>query len=361
MFKRPLVFLIAFCLLIVMGWYGYHQFFGGKNGKQGQMPPTFIETEIASQKQWQKTLLANGTLTASEGIMLTPEVSGRVTGIYITSGQFVTKGTPLVQLYPDLIQAQLDKAKALFEVDSVNYSRLDALYKKGFYDKFDLDKAKGQLDGDKADVDLYQAQLDQRLIKAPFDGMLGIRKISLGDYLNPGDSIISLQAIDPIRADFSVPDIYVNQIKVGNKVVVTSRALTKKYIGSVMALNSKVNEDTRTLDVRSQIPNTNHELIPGTYVQVIIYLGQVENQFLLSQDAIAYDLSGPYVYKVVNNHAVKTAVKLGGKLANNQVIVIDGVSAGDVIITAGQLKLFDGAPVAVKPASQPPAAMTVNS
>lgn len=360
MLKRVLVFLVVLCFVIIISWYGYDKFFAGKNGKAGQMPITAVTTAVVSQREWQQTILANGQLTAGEGITLAPEVQGRVTGIYFKSGQFVKKETPLVQLYPDILKANLAKALASLSIDQDTYERYAQLYQKGFYAKLNLDIAKAQVAQDQANVDSIRSNLDQLLIKAPFDGMLGIRQISLGQYLNAGDAITSLQAIDPIFADFSVPDIYVNQIKIGNVVVVTSRAIGATYQGKVFAINSRVNSDTRTLDVRSAIPNPAHALVPGTYVQVTVYFGQPAMFIILSQDAIAYDLSGPYVYKVVNNRAVKAPVKLGDKLDNNEVIVLQGLKEGDVIVTAGQLKLSDGAPVVVQPMT-PAATPTVNS
>jgi membrane fusion protein (multidrug efflux system) len=348
--NRPVVSFIILCLVVVLAWYAFSKLFGGDEGQQ-KMPPTLVETTVAKQQAWQKNILANGTLTASEGIALAPEVPGRVTKIYFESGEYVKQGTPVVQLYPDIIKAQLAKAHAQLNVDKNNFERYNKLYQRGYYDKLDLDKAAALVESDQADVDYYNAQLDQLLIKAPFDGLLGIRQISLGDYLNAGTLITNLNAIDPIRADFSVPDIYVNQIRVGDKITIASRALDATYDGTVMALNSKVNEDTRTLDVRAKIPNANHKLTPGTYVQVTVYLGNSINPIILPQDAIVYDLSGPYVYKVVDQRAVKTDIKLGEKTDNNEVMVLDGLTAGDVVVTAGQLKLFDNAPVMV---SQPP-------
>lgn len=344
--KRLIISIIIICLILVTTWFGYNYFFATSKSQIRQAYPTVVTTETAQQRQWQEKIQEIGSLSTSEGIVVAPETSGRVTQIYFKSGQYVEANTPLVQLYPDIIKAQLAKAKATLKLSTANLQRYTTLYKKGYYNIADLEKAKATVQEDQADVDNYQAKLEQTLIQAPFSGQLGLRQISLGDYLNAGDAIVNLQALDPIRVDFNVPEIYIDQIKKGDKITLTSAALSNQvYTGSIYAFDSKIDENARTLGVRARVPNEGHKLIPGTFVEVTIYLGKPVNQIIIPATAIVYQLDGNYVYLMKNHKAVKTQVTLGQKLDDNQVIITNGIKIGDTVITEGQLKLFDDSPV----------------
>ena len=198
MFKKIITTLFTVCLIATPA-------FAAKKEKM-QMPPTVVSTAQVQQKNWQDSIMETGTLTAYNGIMLSPEMQGRITKIYFKSGQMVKKGDPLIQIYPDVYEAKLERAKAQLKKSTSDYKRYLELYKKGFVDKSTLDSYTASMDSDKADVDQYVANLNELLIKAPFDAKVGLRKISLGDYVKPGDQLVSLQSLDPIRADFYVPD-----------------------------------------------------------------------------------------------------------------------------------------------------------
>jgi len=343
--KKITIALIIIGILALAAWFGYRYFMTlmiAKYMAAYKPPPTVVQIQNAKKQTWQPTIKATGSLSAGEGITVTTEVPGRITKIFFKSGTFVTKNTPLIQLYQKIIQAQLDKAKSQLALDKANLVRFTALFKKGYYDKADLDKAKAQVEGDQADVNHSQAQLDQTTIKASFSGRLGLRQISLGDYLNPGNPIVDLQAIDPIRVDFNIPEIYLGQIKIGNKITITSRALKDQtYTGKVFALNSKVDPNSRMLGMRAHIPNKNHSLVPGTFVEVTVYLEDAQTPIVIPQTAVLYSLEGSYVYLMKNHKAVKTPITLGQKLDDNRIIVAKGLQVNDPIIIGGQEKLHD--------------------
>jgi membrane fusion protein (multidrug efflux system) len=315
---------------------------------QKKLPPTVVQVVKAQQKQWQPSIEATGSLSAFNGIMLSAEVAGRITKIHFVSGKYVHAGELLLEIYPNVIQAQLAHSKAQLKQSEVDYQRNLKLYKKGFVDKATLDTKIAQRDEDQADVNSFKAQLNQHLIHAPFSGKLGLRKISLGDYVNPGQPLVNLQSIDPIRVDFSVPQQYFDQIKVGDRVVISSKALPKNYTGTIYALESKVDENTRMLDMRAKIANGNHILVPGTFVEVKIKIKHAEPVVVIPATAIVYSEGDNYVYRMINHKAVQTKVTLRKLLKNNQVIVEKGLRSGDLVIIGGQVKLFNGAPVATE-------------
>jgi membrane fusion protein (multidrug efflux system) len=308
-----------------------------------KMPPTVVIPVAAKMQQWQDSIIAVGSLNAFDGTMLTPEVTGRVTKVYFTSGQYIEKGQPIIQLYPDITLAQLEKAKAQYKLSQLDYERNKKLYELKYVDRATLDKYQATMESNRADVDTLNAQLNQLLIRAPFSGNLGLNKISIGDYLKPGDVIVSLQRVDPIRVDFSVPDVYLNQIKVDNAIEITARAFEKRYFGKIIAIDSAVNTNTRAIAMRGMVPNPEHILVPGTFVEVSIKVGPITNVIVVPQTAIVYASSGNFVYRLINHKAVKTLITLGKKLENNQIVVASGLKSGEIIVAEGQTKLHDGA------------------
>jgi len=321
--------------------------------KTTHVPPYTVSLFKVKKADWQKTILATGSLSSFYGIMVKAETSGRITKIFFKSGEYVKKGTPLVQIYPDILAAQLTKAEARLKLSQINYMRYLDLYKTGFYSKSDLDKAHTTVKNNQGEVNQIKAQLVQTHIIAPFSGQLGLRLISLGDYLSPGKEIINLESIEPIRVDFSVPEIYLGEIKLGDKVTMTTRAYPKAtFTGKIYAFNSLVNTGSRSLDVWATIPNKDHKLLPGMYVEVTIYLGKKQSVMMAPQTAIVYTLDGDYVYRYIDHKAVKTKITLGPKLKDDWVIIKSGVKVGDEIISDGQVKLTDGAPVMTQAEAQ---------
>ncbi|MBN1684063.1 MAG: efflux RND transporter periplasmic adaptor subunit [Gammaproteobacteria bacterium] len=311
-----------------------------------QMPPTAVQVAPVKMAKFQNSFQATGSLAASQGITVTPEISGRITKIYFKSGQSAKKDDPLVQIYDGIIKAQLDKAKADLKLKKANYERYLKLYQEHFFEKAGLDQMEAELDGAKADVAQLEATLSQTLIRAPFDGQLGLRQISVGDYVAPGTKIVNLQAVDPIDVNFSIPETYLHAVKIGNKISIKSQTdPNKSYFGKIDAFNALIDSTTRTLDARATIPNPDYTLIPGSFAEVTVYFGDQNPVTLIPQTAILYSTAGNYVYRFVNNKAVKTMITLGQKLENNEVIIHSGLNVGDQVIVGGQMKLQDGAPV----------------
>lgn len=316
-----------------------------KSGK-GNMPPTVVKTYDVKQQNWQDSIVVVGSLSAFNGVLLSSEISGRITSVNVHEGQNVKKGDLLIEIYPDIVQAQLQKDKAQLVYNQKTYERYLALAGKGYVSQSDLDNQKAQLDMNKAAVASDMANLKQHYITAPFSGRLGVTKISLGDYVNSGTELVSLQQLDPIRVDFNIPDSYLSQIKKGDQVEISSKAFAQKYTGTIYALDSVVDTDTRTLAARAKVPNPGNTLVPGTYVQVVVRMLKPQATIVIPQIAIVYSSSGDFVYLMTADHkALKTSVTLGDKIADGLVIVNKGLKVGDMVITEGQMKLFDGSPV----------------
>jgi membrane fusion protein (multidrug efflux system) len=316
--------------------------------KKGQWatPPVVVTTSAVQQKEWQETINATGSLFSLESITITPEIEGRVIKIYFQSGQTLKQGEALLELDSAAIAAQLKKAIAQLKVSQSNYDRFYQLYLKKFYDEADLDQAKAIVESNQADVDQLNSQLEKTLIKAPFNGKIGLRQVSVGEYLTPGKAIADFQSLDPLYVEFSVPEVYVAKIQLGNKINLISHAFPDKpYEGHTYAIDSTIDQNTRTLNVRAKIPNPEHQLMPGLFTEVTIYIGTPKQIMIIPQTAIVYAREGNFVYRFIDHKAVKTDVTLGEKLPDNQIIITKGLTENDIVILGGQVKLQDGSNV----------------
>ncbi len=318
---------------------------------EDKAPPVYVNVIKAGTKTWQEDINATGTLIADQGVVISADVSGRVTQIYFKSGNYVKAGTPLIQLFPDILKAQLRQYQATLNLAKLNFDRFQSLYKKNATSQSELDTARAKYNEAEADVIKTQAQLAQTTIKAPFSGYLGIRKINVGAYLSAGDAIVNLEDTDPMFVDFSIPEVFVKKIAKGQSIEIYSPTYGKrKFKGKIVALESLINPDTRMLEVRAAIPNKDNILTPGSFVVVDVYVGQPKNLVFIPQTAIQYSEEGDYVYVVKNNKAVKTSVKLGRREDKN-IYIVSGLKAGEQVVTAGAQRLYDGAQVVIEKAN----------
>jgi membrane fusion protein (multidrug efflux system) len=316
------------------------------------MPPTPVEIAKAQQQQWQDQIHSTGTISAIQGVMIAPQVSGQITKIYFTSGTDVKKGDLLFQIYPDILEAQLANNKAALSLAQVNYDRATVLYQKKVASKEQLDQYTTELQQAQANLAQTQAQLVQHNIVAPFSGRIGLKMVDEGNFVNVGQNLVSLQQMNPMRVDFYVPDRYINSLKIGDAVEVKPSSADDNtvYVGNVYAFNSNVDPDTRSFSMWAQIPNPDEDLIPGTYVDITMYVGKPHPVITVPQTAALFSPQGEYVYTVADGKATKTQVTVGMR-ENNWIEIKSGLKAGDTVVTAGQVKLYDGAPIVIAPTS----------
>lgn len=340
--KRIVVVLIVLLILLIL-----KEIFFSSSEETG-MPATVVNAVTAQTQNWHVQIQSTGTINTFQGAMLKAQVQGPVTAVYFDSGTMVKAGDKLIQIYPDIIKAQLDKAQAQLQLNQVTYQRYLNLYQKNAVAQQAVDQAYSSWKQSLADVQNYQATLRQYNVTAPFDGMAGLRQVSVGQYLTVGSDIVNLEQIDPIRVDFSIPDIYVDDIAVGQKVsVVPSSNQSKSIDGQVSAINSAVDPSTRSIALWGSIPNPSRTLLPGTYAVVTLYSLKTHPIVAIPQTALSYDSNGDIVYKIVNGVARKTQVTSGIR-QGNEVAITSGLSAGDVIVSDGLIKItYDGIPVKI--------------
>lgn len=310
------------------------------------IPPVVVEASKVTTQAWQETIQAVGSLAANQGIVIKPEISGRITAIYFHSGEIVKAGDPLLQLNPDLLKAKLAAAKAQTDLSAADYQRALTLYKQKVFAKADLDKALANYRANQAQQAEAQAALAQTLIRAPFAGRIGLRLVDLGDYLDPSRAIANLEAIDPLRVDFSIPGSDLSKVTLGAKVIVHSSAYPgQAFAATVYAIDSQIDPDTRSLGLRASLPNKQQHLLPGAFVDVSLQVAQPQPLATVPETAINSDESGSYVYRIIHHHAIKTPVTI--RFQQDGKVGLTGLHAGETIISVGGFKVADNAPVIV--------------
>ncbi|HEY4043611.1 MAG TPA: efflux RND transporter periplasmic adaptor subunit [Rhodopila sp.] len=365
MIRRMIIMLVA--VAIVMGGYFAYQQFKAKMIHQFlatlSNPPQSISTVVAADQQWQPQLQAVGSLRAVNGATLSLELAGVVEKIDFDSGQDVQAGQQLLQLRAEDDIAKLASLQASAALAQVNYDRDLRQFRAQAVSQATIDSDNYNLRNARAQVDQQQAIVDKKTLRAPFAGHLGIRQVDLGQYLNSGTAVVTLQALDPLYVDFTLPQQTLNQIAVGQGVTASLDAFPgQTFPGRIIAINPVVDTDSRNIQVRASLGNPDHRLLPGMFATVSIDTGAPQQQVTLPQTAVTYNSYGSTVYLVKSANPSSNGEKslvaeqsfvTTGATRGDQVAVLTGVKSGDVVVSAGQIKLHNGAPVVVNNKLQP--------
>lgn len=299
---------------------------------------------------------AVGTLLANESVMIRPEIAGRIAAIHFSEGQPVAAGARLVTIDPGEYQAQFAGSTAEAKLNNQRYERAEELYKKGFISSQALDEARGNLDKSQARQQEDRARLAKTELRAPFSGIVGLRQVSPGAYVQPGKDIARLEDLSSIKLDFRVPEVYLDKIRKDQEVHVKVDAYpSEQFKGRIYAVEPVVDEQTRTALLRARIPNAGLKLRPGMFVRVNLTLGTRANALVIPEQAIVPKGQDSFVFRVVDGKAKLTKVRIGQRNPG-EVEILEGLGAGDSVVTDGQMKLQDGAPVTVMGLTPPPVA-----
>lgn len=346
---------ITITLLVVIiatgGGFFYWKTLPQQAGKPRGLPPAVIAATTIIEEQWQPTLQSVGSLVATNGIQVSTEVNGIVSKVVFDSGQPVKKGQVLIRLNDSVDVAALEALRAERQLTEVQFKRASNLLKKRVTSKSEYDEAAARFEASRARVKQQQALIQRKVISAPFDGVLGIRQVDLGQYLEAGAPIVSLQSLDPIYVDYTLPERYLSQIKTGQTVELKLDALPDTiYRGQVSAVNPGVDTRTRTLKVRATLDNPNGLLRPGMFAEVKTITGDVAPVLTLPYTAISFNTYGNFVYLISNNEAgiasvKRTAVDIGE--TRNGRVRVNNLSAGTQVVRTGLVKLRDGMPVTI--------------
>src|SRR6185437_3812395 len=326
-------------------------------------PPQTVSTMVAGTQDWQPELRAIGTLRAVRGADLSPQVGGTVSAIHFDSGADVKEGDLLIELSSADDVAKLNSLKAQAELARITLERDQRQLQAQAVSRQVVDTDEQNYRSYQAQVAQQQATLDYKVIRAPFAGRLGIRQVDVGQYLAPGTPVVTLQSLDPIFVDFTLPQQQLAQISVGQKVGVGVDTFPGEvFAGSIAAINSKVDPATRNVQVRAAIPNPNKRLLPGMFANIKIDVGSQQKYVTLPQTAVTYNPFGSTVYLVDDKGkdpkgqdqlVARQVFVTTGDTRGDQIAVVKGVNPGDTVVTAGQIKLRDGSPLHIDNTVQP--------
>lgn len=355
MIIMSLILLVVFGA--IFGWNGLRAYFIKQFFANFEPPPVTISTTKASADTWQPYIAAVGSLMAVNGVDVSSEVAGMVEKIYFQSGQLVKKDEPLLQLDDRIDKENLKNDEAHLKLMTVNYNRQVGLFAKNATAQSTVDQASAEMEQAAAAVAKDKILIDEKLIKAPFDGRIGIRKVNLGQYVSPGNALVTLQSLNPLFVEFSLPEQELVSLAVGQEVVVRVDTYPgQEFKGKVTAINSKVNEKTRNILVQATLPNDDNRLYPGMFANIKVLLPQKADVITVPQTAISYSLYGDSVFVVKEQgkdkdkkpilRAMRVYVVTGDR-RGGQVAIKRGLQAGDVVIISGQLKLQDNSRVIV--------------
>ena len=327
-----------------------------------QPPPEAVTTVVAKQEQWPATLAAIGTVAAVHGVTVSADLPGIVDSITFDSGRMVREGEILVQLDSRQERAQLAAAEAQRDLTRLNLDRMRGLRQEGIISQSDDDRAAAESKQAEARVGEIRATIERKIIRAPFGGLLGIRQVNRGQYLQGGSPVVPLQSLDPIYVNFALPQQAVSQLRTGGKVQISLQGVSNaEFTGRITAVDSVVDEATRNVQVQATLSNPEGKLRPGMFVEAQVMLGAQQPIVALPASAINYAPYGDSVFVVgpvegaggVKYEGVRQQfVKLGGT-RGDQVAVLSGVNPGESVVTSGVFKLRNGAAVKVNNTTVP--------
>jgi membrane fusion protein, multidrug efflux system len=308
-----------------------------------------VEVATARQSRTAADIRALGSTMSDESVLIAPEIAGRISEIVFEEGRPVKQGDTIVKLDDALTRSELAQAEARLTLARANQYRATTLGRTGAVTGRSQDEAQSTLDTAAAEVALAQTRLSKQVLMAPFDGIVGLRGVSVGSFINTGVTLVNVEKIDVLKVDFKIPETFLTNIKVGQEIEVQVDPVPDQtFKGQIYAINPLVDVNGRSLSIRAKIDNRDLVLRPGLFARITIKGLQDREVVLIPEAAVVPKSGETFVFRVDGGKAVETRVQLGER-KNAEVEVLTGLVAKSVVVTAGQQKLRDGSPVEVVP------------
>lgn len=341
---------IALALLIVLiGALAYcKQNPSPAQAKPASPPPpaTPVEAVEVRSAPLARELIAVGTLRSSESVTLASEITGRIARVLVVEGRRVDPGAPLFELDDSLYRAEVAQARAQAKLSQSNFERAREVFAKKLISERERDEVTSQRDVDQATLRLAEARLAKTRIVAPFAGIAGLRRVSPGDYVQPGQALVNLEAVDVMKLDFQLPESALSAVAVGQPLKLDVDAYPgENFSGEVYAIDPRLGEQTRAVAVRAQVPNPEHRLRPGLFARVRLVVAQKAEALLIPEQALMPQGDKLFVYVIESGKAALREVRIGQRQPG-MAEVVAGLRAGEVVITGGLQRIAPGAAVA---------------
>ncbi|MEW8364591.1 MAG: efflux RND transporter periplasmic adaptor subunit [Candidatus Thiodiazotropha taylori] len=349
MLKRVLLTIIGLAVLIGIPAAIKMQQFQAMADMQMTMPPEIVTADQVKRQQWPNTLSATGSLVAVQGVTVSAELGGKVSEIAFESGDRVEAGDLLVRLDTTAEEAQLRSAEAAEKLARINLDRNRGLRANKTVSQSDLDTAEANYKQATAQVENVKATIAKKTLRAPFSGQLGLRQVNLGQIIEQGTPVVTLQTIDPIYADFSLPQQRFSSVAVGNEVrITTDAAEDKSFSGKIIAINPEIDQATRTVRIRTTLSNQEELLRPGMFANVKVIMPQQDDVLAIPATAVLYAPYGDTVFVIDTTKDEATGeeqktlrqqiIRLG-RTRGDYVAVVTGLKEGETVVTSGVFKL----------------------
>lgn len=319
---------------------------GAKGGQAGAMPPTRVSGVVVKSENFANSLSLTGSIEANEQVDVRSEVSGLVTAINFKEGSNVVSGQVLIKINDRELQAQLAQALTKQKLASETEFRAHSLLKKEAISREEYDVALADLRSLQSQTQLIRAQLSKTQIRAPFTGKIGLRSISVGEYVTPTSTIAKLVSINPVKISFSVPEKYSNQVKDNTTFKFTVAGSDNSSIAKIYAIEPGVDLATRTLLLKAKADNASGKLLPGSFAKIDLPLSNVKDAILIPSESIIPVLKGKKVFVSENGKAKEVMIETGTR-TQKSVLVSSGLKVGDTVLTSGMMSLKADAPVIV--------------
>jgi len=355
---RSLALALALLVAIVVFVFGIKALQIGKMMSTPMvMPPTTVSSAVVKEEDWAPTLFAIGSVSAVQGAVVSTELSGVVAEINFQNGSVAKKADVLMRLDSSAEEAQLHTAEADLELARANLERIRSLAAQKVVSKQELDAAQSTFGQKQGTVDNMRAFITKKEVRAPFDGMLGIRQVNVGQMINAGQQVVQLTALDKVYVDFALPQQNLPKLGTGYETIVQADALPgREFKGEVTAINSMVDAVTRNVGVQATLENPDHSLRPGMFVKVEVILPEKKKTLVIPGSAVSYAPYGNSVFVIEKKKDPKTGKELEslrqafvriGEARGDFVSVTEGLKAGDVVVSTGVFKLRNGMPVVI--------------
>ena len=308
-----------------------------------------VEAAQARLGRMDRSILAVGTLRSNQSVVVRPEIAGRIVKIHFREGQRIAEGAPMVGLDNTIARAEVAQARAALTLSRANFDRAKELLGRGAGTQRTRDETLAKLRSDEANLALAEARLEKTVIAAPFEGIVGLRQVDVGDFVNVGQQMVNIEDIDPMKVDFRVPEVFLAAVSPGQRVEVGADAWPdRSFAGTLYALDPLIDAQGRSIVIRAQLSNDDGRLRPGLFVRVRLILKGRDDAVLVPEQALVPIGQDQFVFRVIDGKAKSVKVETGER-RDGLVEIVTGLAAGETVVTAGQIKLRDGVPVSVVP------------